>query len=56
MTKNTSAADFAKHMKSITDIELWELVVTGREMANNTGAADDVITRDKNEYCSHALD
>ena len=28
-TKNTPEADFARHMKRITEAELWELVDTG---------------------------
>ena len=55
MTKNTLGADFARHMKRITEGELWELVDTGRKNVKKTGFTDDVITRDKNEYSSHAL-
>ena len=55
MTKNTSEAGFASHMRRITEGELWELVDTARENVNKTGVADDVITRDKTEYSSHAL-
>ena len=55
MTENTSEADFARHMKSIAEGELWELVDTGRENSKKTGVMDDVITRDKTEYSSHAL-
>ena len=56
MTENTLEADFARHMRRITEGELWELVDTGRENANKTGVTDGVITRDKTEYSSHALD
>ena len=55
MTENTSEADFARHMRRITEGELWELVDTGRENTNKTGVMDGVITRDKTEYSSHAL-
>ena len=55
MTKNTSEADVARHMKRITEVELWELVDTRRDNVKKTGVADDVITHDKNEYNSHAL-
>ena len=55
MTKNTSEADFVKHMKRITEGELWDLVETGRYNAKNTRVTDDVIKRDKTEYFSHAL-
>ena len=55
MTKNTSEADFERHMKIITEEELWELVDTGRYTVNNTRVTDDFITRDKTEYYSHAL-
>ena len=46
MTKNTSEADFVRHMKRIIEGELCELVDTGRENAKNTRVMDDVITRD----------
>ena len=55
MTKNTSEADFARHMRRITEDELWELVEPGRENVKKTGVTDDVITCDKTEYSSHAL-
>ena len=53
--KNTSEADFVRHMKRITDGELWELVDTVRENVKNTRVTDDVITRYTTEYSSHAL-
>ena len=56
MTKNTSEADFARHIRRITEGELWELVDTGRENVKKIGVTDDVITRDKTEDSSHALD
>ena len=56
MTKNTSEADFARHMRRITEGELWEIVDTGRENVEKTGVTDDIIARDKTEYFSHALD
>ena len=55
MTKNTSEADFATHIKIITKGELWDLMDTGRENVKNTRVADDVITRDKTEHSIHAL-
>ena len=55
MTKNTSEEDFLRHMKSITEGELLELVDTGRENFKKTGVVDDVIARDKTEYSSHRL-
>ena len=33
---NTLEADLARHMKSITEGELWEIVDTGRENVKNT--------------------
>ena len=56
MTNNTSEAYFARHMRSITEGELWEIVDTGRENIKKTGVKYDIITRDKTEYSSHALD
>ena len=47
MTKNTLGADFARHMKRITEGELWELVDTGSENVKKTRGTDDVFTRDK---------
>ena len=55
MTKNTLEADFARHMRRTTEGYLWEFVDTGRENVMKTGVKDDVITRDKTEYSSHAL-
>ena len=55
MTENTSEEDFERHIKRITEEELWELVGTGRGDVKKTGVMDDVITRDKTEYSSHAL-
>ena len=42
-------------MKRITEGELWEIVDTGRENVKRTGVTDDVITCDKTEYSSHAI-
>ena len=56
MTKNTSEANFKRHMKIIAERELWEIVDTGRENVKNTRVTDDVITHDKTKYSSHALD
>ena len=47
MTKNTLEADFARHMRSIIEESLWELIYTGRENVNNTEVTDDIITHDK---------
>ena len=55
MTKNTQEADFARHMKRITQGELWELADAGRENVKNTRVTDDIISREKTEYSSHAL-
>ena len=55
MTENTSEEDFERHIKMITEEELWELVGTGRENVKKTGVMDDVITCDKTEYSSHTL-
>ena len=55
ITKKTLEAYFARHMKSITEGELWELVYAGRKNVKNTRVTDDVINRDKTEYTSHAL-
>ena len=55
MTKIGSEADFVKHMKRITEGELWELVETGRENVKNIGVTDDITERDKTEYSIHAL-
>ena len=55
MTENALEADFARHMKRIAERKIWELVDTGRENFKNTRVTDDVISRDKTEYSSHAL-
>ena len=55
ITKKTLEAYFARHMKSITKGELWELVDAGRDNVNNTRVTDDLINRDKTEYTSHSL-
>ena len=55
MNKNTLETDFARHMRKITEVELWELVDTGRENTKKTGVTDDIITRDNIEYSSHQL-
>ena len=55
MSKNTSEADFARHMRRITEGELWELVDTGRENVKKAGVTHDTITRDKTKYSSHTL-
>ena len=55
MTKNNPESDFARHMKIITEGEIWEVVDTGKENVKNTRVMDDVITHDNTEYSSHAL-
>ena len=55
ITKNTSEADFSRHMNRIIEGELWEIVGTGRENIKKTRVTDDVITRYKTEYSSHTL-
>ena len=55
ITKNTLEAYFAKHMKTITEGELWEIMDTGRDNFKNTRVTDDVISRNKTEYSSHTL-
>ena len=54
MTKQ-SEADLARHMRRITEGELWEIVDTGRDNVNKTVVTDDIITLDKTEYSSHAI-
>ena len=54
MTKQ-SEADLARHMRRITEGELWEIVDTGRYNVKKTVVTDDIIASDKNEYSSHAL-
>ena len=55
MTKKTLEANFARHVRRITEGSFWYLVDTGRGNVNNTGVTDDVITHDKTEYSSLAL-
>ena len=55
MTNNTSEAYFSRHMRRITEGELWEIVDTGRENVKKTGVTDDIVTCDKTEYSSHTL-
>ena len=55
MTKITSKKYFVSYMKSIVEVELRELVDTGRQNVMKTIVTDDVITHDKTEYSSHAL-
>ena len=53
--KNTSEAYFSRHMKRITEGELWELMNTERENVKRNGVTDNAITHDKTDYSSHAL-
>ena len=55
MTKENSEADFVRHMRRITEGELWELMDTGSENVKNKEVMDDVINRDNTEYYSHTL-
>ena len=55
MAKNTLEAYFARHMKRITEGELWELVDTGRENFKKAGVTGDIITRNKTVYSSYVL-
>ena len=43
MTKNTSEEDFTRHIKIITEGELWDLVDTGRDNVKNTRVTYDFI-------------
>ena len=43
MNKNTSEADFARHMRRITELELCHILYTGRGNVKMIGVADDVI-------------
>ena len=54
MTKDYSGEDYVKHVKRITEGELWDLVETVMENSKNIGVADEIMERDKTEYCSHA--
>ena len=40
MTKNTSEADFARHMKMITRRKLWDIVDNVRDNVKRTGVRD----------------
>ena len=55
MKNNFPEADFVKHMKRITEGELWEIVETRRENIKIIRVTYDVIKCDKNEYSSHTL-
>ena len=55
MTKNTLEEDFARHMRRITEGELWELVNTRMENVKKTGVTYDAITLNKTEYSSNVL-
>ena len=55
MLNNTSEAYFARHMKRITELELWEIMDTGMENVNNTRVIETIISRDNTEYSSHTL-
>ena len=55
INKNTSEADFARHMRRITEGELWELVNTRMENVKKTGVTYDAITLNKTEYSSNVL-
>ena len=55
MTKNTTEADLARHMRRITEREHWEIVHTRRENDKREGITDEVITCDNTEYSIHTL-
>ena len=55
MTKNFSESDHVKHVKRITEVELWELMETGMENVKNNGVLDGVMDSALTEYSSHAL-
>ena len=55
MTKNSSEADFERHMTRMTEGELWELLYTGRDDVKRERVTDDVIACEKTEYSVHTL-
>ena len=55
ITKNTSEADFARHMKRITEGKLCNLMDSKRNNVNNNRVTDYIITHDKTEYSIHKL-
>ena len=55
LTKNTLEADFVKHMKRITEEELWELVDTGRGNFKNTKVTEYFMNCDNTEHYSHTI-
>ena len=46
MTNNCSEPDYVKHMKRITEGELWDIVETGRYNVKNIRVMDGVMYRD----------
>ena len=46
MTKKFLEADFVKHMKRMTEGEIWELVKTGRGNVNITIFTNGVLKHD----------
>ena len=55
MTKNCSKKYYVKHMKSITEGEIWEILENGRDNVKNIGVMYEMMEFDNTEYYSHAL-
>ena len=55
MMKKYSEANYVKHTKRITEGEILELALTGRDNFKNNGVWDGLIDCDSTEYYSHAL-
>ena len=55
MTRIFSESYYVKHMKRITEGEIWDIMETGRDNVNNIGVTDEIIECDKTEYSSHPL-
>ena len=55
MAKIFSEVEYVKHMKRITEIELWDLVETGRDNVKNIGFMDEIMECEKTKYSSHAI-
>ena len=54
-TKNTFEENFERHLRMITQGELWELLDTGTENIKNTRVMNNAIAFNKTEYSSQAL-
>ena len=55
MMKNCSEADYMKHVKRITEGELWGIVETRKENVKNIWFADEIMERDKTGYSIHTI-